>query len=506
MHAFVASPPLLPTKPIPFLRRPPLRSYRISIPSRNASPSMSTAATPPNPQLPLNSSTPTPTPTASPLPRNHLIWRCRVFLTMLISYAIYYLTRFSFPFSAPIMQTSINLSLQQIGLINSCFPLAYGISKLFGGLVADLGSQRLILSAGLALAALCNILFTAASSVPYFAFIWALNGLVSSVGFPACAKLLSNWFSATERGTYWGILNVSLNIGGALSPIIIGTAAAKLGWRFGMLIPAVMALAMSAVAYVAIADSPKQAGLTPFEPEEAPKKRGPEAGGFQATIAVFRTHLVEGVLHERAVWLLAGAYFFVYMIRQALTSWTVFYLMQARGVSTLVEAGLRVSGLELGGLLGSLSSGWLSDRLVARNREAGAIGQRVRVIMIYLVITAAAVTGFFYVPVTKALLPVQWGLFAMAGFGLYGPQLLVGLSGTECVDRRYAGTSNGFVGLVAYGGSALAGFPLALCVKKLGWNSLFVMMVGCCVAVSVLLVPLLGKKSYEQMSAERRSR
>lgn len=363
-----------------------------------------------------------------------------------------------------------------------------------------------------ALAAACNALFAAGNTVPYFALIWALNGAVSSVGFPACAKLLSTWFSQEERGTYWGILNVSLNVGGALSPIIVGTAAATLGWRFGMLIPAVLALAMAAIAYVAVADSPANAGLSPHPslPVESSsdqsrnsRKKSSDADR-RGPVQIFEEQLVEGVLTEPAVWSLAGAYFFVYVIRQALTSWTIFYLMQARGVSTLVEAGIRVSGLELGGLLGSVTSGWLSDKLVAKYSEKGVVGQRVKVIMLYLAVMACAVAGFFYIPVTKALLPAQWLLFAIAGFGLYGPQLLIGLSGTECVDRKFAGTSNGFVGLVAYGGAALAGFPLSLCVKKLGWNSFFAVVLGCCGIVALLLAPLLKKKSFEQVEAERK--
>lgn len=221
-----------------------------------------------------------------------------------------------------------------------------------------------------------------------------------------------------------------------------------------------------------------------------------------AKLAAFRTQITDAVLKQRTVWLLAASYFFVYVVRQALTSWSVFYLMQAKGVASLAEAGVRVSGLEVGGLIGSISSGWLSDVLIKKQPQAGAIGQRVKVILLYLALTAAAASAFFLIPVTKGLLWLQWLMFAFTGMGLYGPQLLVGLCGAEAVDERYAATSNGFVGLTAYVGATLAGFPLSVAVRKLGWGALWGIVVGCCGIVAALLLPLIRKKSFSQSVAE----
>lgn len=439
--------------------------------------------------------------------------RNRIFLTMLLSYATYYLTRYSFPFAAPLMQKSLGLSLQQIGLISSSFPLVYGISKLFAGVLSDLASPRRILSIGLLLAAVCNVLFASVSSVPLFALIWALNGFVSSVGFPACAKLLSSWFGPEERGTYWGLLNVSLNVGGALSPIIVSSAAATMGWRYGMLVPAAIALVMSLVSFVAISDAPKSV----LEPDvdstklanaavesKQDKKISSENSEKPPPMKAFATQISGGILSRPAVWSLGMAYFFVYIVRHALSTWPVFFLMQARGVSSLAEAAVRVSGLEIGGLVGSVTSGYLSDRLIRANPNAGAIGQRVRVIMLYLCMTAICSALFFATPGTATMLPLQWGLFALTGVGLYGPQLLVGLCSAECVDKRFAGTSNGFVGLAAYLGAALAGFPLSIVVKRFGWSALYSVVMGCCVIVALMLVPLLRAKSFDQLAAEKK--
>lgn len=482
-YAFAPSFPLLKCrKPSPITN--PIRPFRMS------------AGSPP--RRPTPALKPTSVPTTE-LPPGYKPVRTKIFLTMLASYATYYLTRSTFPFAAPLMQKNLSLSLEQVGLISSCFPAAYGISKLFAGILADLKSRRTIITTGLLLAAAANVAFVCGTSVTHFALLWGLNGVVSALGFPACAKLISTWYTPQERGTYWGMLNVSLNIGAAAAPLLVAGVAARFGWRYGMVIPALIAVVMALVSARFIVDSPREAGLppTPLLPPEEKKMDQTKSKDGNGRNAIM-TQLRGGILSSRAVWILAAAYFFVYVIRQALSSWTVFYLLQHSGVRSLPEAGLRLSGLEIGGLLGSVSAGYVSDYFVRRNGSVGAIGLRLRVVLGYITLTALAATLFFSIPSTAALLPVQWMLFALTGMGLYGQQLLVGLCSAECVDRRFAGTSNGFVGVAAYAGATLAGLPMSMVVKRFGWGSLRTVVVGCCVVVAVLLLPLLRQRSHEQ--------
>lgn len=52
---------------------------------------------------------------------------------------------------------------------------------------------------------------------------------------------------------------------------------------------------------------------------------------------------------------------------------------QAKGVADAGSAAFRVSGLELGGLFGSLLAGRISDALIARDPKGGNCGKRVQV-------------------------------------------------------------------------------------------------------------------------------
>lgn len=74
----------------------------------------------------------------------------------------------------------------------------------------------------------------------------------------------------------------------------------------------------------------------------------------------------------------------------------------------------------------------MSDVFVRRAKKAGAktglVGLRTRVVIAYGVITGLALIAFSVCPNVPL---VQWCSIAAVGFGLYGPQMLIGLCGAE---------------------------------------------------------------------------
>ena len=58
-------------------------------------------------------------------------------------------------------------------------------------------------------------------------------------------------------------------------------------------------------------------------------------------------------------------------------------LTQAKGAADSAAAAATVSGMELGGLAGSIFAGWLSDAFIKRAHHGeGHVGQRVKLVMV----------------------------------------------------------------------------------------------------------------------------
>jgi len=432
-----------------------------------------------------------------------LLVRTTVFLSILIGYACYYLTRNSLTFTAPAMVASpaLGLDITSIGVITSIFPLCYGCSKFVSGVVGDVLSPSIMLGGGLIATGLVNIAFGASSTLPVFCFLWAANGILQGFGAPSCAKILTSWFAAKERGTYWGMWNIAHNLGGFAAPILAGTAARTLGWNWGLWAPGIIALSVGLLIILTLKDSPEARGFSPVEQTKAPQTASQStddiaAHGASRNISLL-DNLFQNVLSNPFIWGLAFTYFCVYVVRQGITSWSVFYLIKEKGVMDAGAAAVRVSGMELGGLLGSLIAGRISDWYIATS-PGGAVGKRIQVVMAYLIGVAAMLAAFQAVP---SGLPILQALIVfMIGFFLYGPQMLIGLCGAEIVGRRSVGASEGFLGWIAYLGAANAGVPLSLLVQQYGWNAFFAALLLACAAAILLLAPITGAQSHIQRS------
>ena len=428
---------------------------------------------------------------------NFLKARFSVFLSILFGYSCYYLTRNSLTFTAPAMVASpaLNLDITSIGVITSIFPLCYGSSKFISGVVGDMLSPSLMLGGGLIATGMVNIAFGASSTLPLFCVLWAMNGILQGFGAPSCAKILTSWFAAGERGTYWGMWNIAHNLGGFLAPILAGTAARTYGWSWGLWAPGCIAVVVGLLIVSTLKDSPEDKGFDAVEPESNQFRKANTGSDDSKQSSTLIQNLFQNVLSNPFIWGLAFTYFCVYVVRQGVTSWSVFYLIKEKGVLDAGAAAVRVSGLELGGLLGSLLAGRISDALISKSNN-GAVGKRIRVVMAYLLGVAASLIAFKAVPANWPV--TQAAIVFMIGFFLYGPQMLIGLCGAEIVGRRSVGASEGFLGWIAYLGAANAGVPLSLLVQQYGWDAFFSALLSATAIGVCLLAPMIDAKSYLQ--------
>jgi MFS transporter, OPA family, sugar phosphate sensor protein UhpC len=492
----------------PSVSQPGIRRQRIAAtPKAEASSSSSSDASSPK--------TSSPAAPASVLSYPPEFTRARLitFIGIVFGYSCFYLTRNSLTYTAPalVADASLGIGMTEIGTMTSIFPIAYGTSKFISGVLGSRTSPRLLLGLGLMATALCNVAFGFGASIVWFSVFWAINGTLQGVGAPGCARILTSWFAAKERGTYWGMWNIAHNMGGFAAPILAGTCAKLYGWRWGMFAPGAVGIVMGLFILAFVKDSPQSAGFPPVEAKlELPTGSTEEIEARNKTDAKEEPKeslvdlLVKDCLKNPYVVGLAFTYFFIYVVRQGVTSWFVFYLLQVKGVADAGAAALRVSGLELGGLLGSLVAGRISDMLISRSKGTGGnVGKRVQVVIGYTVGVAAMLMAFAATPASLGWL--QWATVFMIGFFLYGPQMMIGLCGAELVRPDSVGASQGFLGWVAYLGAANAGIPLSMVVRNYGWGAYFSVLLAACGVAVLLLVPMVKAKSYVQLEAEKKA-
>lgn len=222
-----------------------------------------------------------PAPYASEIQNDELVktnykyWRLRTFYAMYIGYAFFYFTRKSFTFAMPAMQEHLGLDKFQLGLLGTILSLTYGASKFLSGILGDKSNPRYFMSIGLILTGIFNICFGASSLWISFAIFWGLNGWFQGWGWPGCAKLLTHWYSQSERGRWWSIWNTSHNLGGALIPLLVAVCVEISGWRFAMYVSGSLCILVGLFLINRLRDTPQSLGLPPIErfKNEAPSRQ-----------------------------------------------------------------------------------------------------------------------------------------------------------------------------------------------------------------------------------------
>jgi OPA family sugar phosphate sensor protein UhpC-like MFS transporter len=418
--------------------------------------------------------------------KTYASWRIRVFYSMYVGYALYYLTRQSFTFAMPSLIQDLGYDKGQLGFLASVLALTYGASKFVSGMLGDKTNPRFLMGFGLIATGVWNILFGFSSSLFLFALFWGLNGWFQGFGWPPCARLLTHWYSRSERGRWWSWWNTSHNVGGAVIPLFTAYCAQLYGWRTAMIVPGIVVIIGGFWLINRLCDTPQSIGLPPIEKfrNDYPES---ESRGVPERELSSKEILFGYVLNNPFIWLLGISYFFVYLIRQAVSNWTVLYLVEAKGYTQL-GAGAVVFWFEMGGIVGSLFAGWSSDRLFGANRgPVNALFCLFASLAIYLFWNS---TG--NAPFLDSILIFSIGLL------IFGPQMLIGVAAAELSHKKAAATATGFVGWIAYLGAAMAGYPLGKITQDFGWEGFFIALTACAVISTLLLFPLWNVKSAEQ--------
>ncbi|KAJ4930191.1 hypothetical protein JOQ06_019197 [Pogonophryne albipinna] len=411
-------------------------------------------------------------------------YRATIFPCMFIGYALFFFNRKTFSFVMPSVMEEIQLDKDDLGLITSSQTMAYAISKFISGVLSDQISARWLFSIGLFLVGGINVAFSWSSTVPMFSLLWFFNGLGQGCGWPPCGKVLRKWFEPSQFGTWWSVMSCSMNLAGSLGPILVTVLLQYYDWRTILTMSGIVCASFSFVCILFVKNEPKDVGLPSIQ---AAAKKGAKAGGnSESTLKEF--------LLSPFLWVLSLGYLVVFGVKTAATDWGLLFLIQDKG-QTVLMGSTYMSALEVGGFVGSLAAGLLSDRAVSR-QGLGTHGNPRHGLLLFMMSGMCVSMYLFRVTITpeipqeaplwvQVIHPVSvligvsekeiWILFlgAMFGFSSYGPIALFGVIASECAPPNFCGTSHAVVALMANVGAFMAGLPFSTIAKQHSWDVAF---------------------------------
>ena len=365
-------------------------------------------------------------------------YKWSTFLSATLGYGMYYVCRLSLNVvKKPIVEEGV-FSETELGIIGSVLFFTYAIGKFTNGFLADRSNINRFMSTGLLVTALVNLCLGFVNSFILFAVLWGISGWFQSMGAASCVVGLSRWFDDKERGSFYGFWSASHNIGEALTFIIVASVVSALGWRYGFWGAGMVGIVGVLVIWQFFHDNPQSKGLPPVNQSKEKKV-------MTETEAADYNKAQKQVLLMPAIWILALSSAFMYISRYAVNSWGVFYLEAQKGYSTL-DASFIISINSVCGIVGTVLSGFVSDKLFGGKRNAPAL--------IFGLLNVLALCLFLLVPGTHLWIDT----LAMVLFGLSIGVLLCFLGGLMAVDiapRNASGAALGVVGIASYVGAGV---------------------------------------------------
>jgi len=292
-------------------------------------------------------------------------YRYRVAILLFALSVITYLDRVCISVAGPRIQEYLRIGPEEWGWVVGVFAISYGAFEIPGGWMADRFGPRIVLTRIVLWWSAFTALTGAVSTYPALLLTRFSFGAGEAGAFPNATASIASWFPTGERGRAFGVLSVAMQVGGALSPVLVIPIQTRYGWRASFYAFALLGLAWAVVWFLWFRNTPREKrGVSASELREIGDPAARQRHGLPWPVALvsanFWAILLMGFCYGY------GSYFFF--------TWLPTYLVRARNFTE--KELLFTAFLFFFGACANVGSGVISDLLLKR---AGLRAARCRI-------------------------------------------------------------------------------------------------------------------------------
>ncbi|MFT4217622.1 MAG: MFS transporter [Micropruina sp.] len=360
-------------------------------------------------------------------------YRWVVMSTIFAAYVVCMADRANIGAVLPFIKEEFHIDNFTIGAISSFFFLGYAVSQIPAGLIMGKKGTRAVVSVAILAFSLVTLAMGFTTGAVMLLALRLLLGLTEGPAPVGMTSTVNAWFPPREKGTATGLYIASTQFAPIIVPaIVIGLAQAH-GWRWVFIWFSIPGFIMAAVWWFIVRNRPEQSKHVNaaelahiYDTSEDPTKKKVTFRPIPWLDKVIRLRDADTldtngkVLKSWNIWGDTLAYFFMNNVNYGLLTWVPLYLVQARGMN-LSGVAFIAAAPAVGGLIGSMLGGVVSDRLFhGRRKPTMLITAFFAAVMIVIVINAPdnipaiavslVATGFF--------LNIGWPMFTAYPMGL----------------------------------------------------------------------------------------
>ncbi|KAG8065661.1 hypothetical protein GUJ93_ZPchr0004g39180 [Zizania palustris] len=320
----------------------------------------------------------------------------------------------------------------------------------------------------------------------YFLVVQMMAGLFQSSGWPSVVAVVGNWFGKSKRrGLIMGIWNAHTSVGN-ISGSLIAAAMLKFGWSWSFAVPGMMITVVGLAVFLFLPIGPEVIGIRGDLHEKDAEK-----DDMGAPLLEGRPDAKEKAVGFIQAWRIPGVapfalcLFFCKLVAYTFLYWLPFYISHtAIGGKYLSDsaAGALSTLFDVGGVVGGILAGHISDRLDARALTAASF-------------TFSAIPALFFYRIYGSV-SLYWDIALMfvTGMLVNGPYALIttavsadlgthsSLNGNSRALATVTAIIDGTGSIGAAVGPLLTGY-----ISAKSWSGVFTMLMASALIAGLLL-------------------
>lgn len=441
-----------------------------------------------------------------------------------------------------------------LGEVDLAFLAVYSMGMYFAGHLGDRLDLRMFLTFGMIGSGACVALFGLGywwniHHFSYYLVVQMMGGLFQATGWPSVVAVVGNWFGKSKRGLIMGIWNAHTSVGNICGSLIAASVL-QYGWGWSFVLPGVLVAFIGVTVFMFLVVTPEDVGFSSTydqNTQDIPARAGNKTllGDVEDGLSESPRKVVVVVDSEPTcdhinrknegeeslempllrglgssstktdceaigfieAWKIPGVapfalcLFFSKLVAYTFLYWLPFYISHTAIDGEYLSnktAGNLSTLFDLGGVVGGVLAGHISDRLDARAITAASFT--------YCSIPAL----FLYRIYGSVSMRVNIGLMMLAGMLVNGPYALIttavsadlgthsSLKGNSRALATVTAIIDGTGSVGAALGPLLTGF-----ISAQGWNGVFNMLMLAAFIAGLLLTRLVVAEIMEKVQRAR---
>ncbi|XP_010488834.1 PREDICTED: putative glycerol-3-phosphate transporter 5 [Camelina sativa] len=407
---------------------------------------------------------------------------------------------------------------KRLGELDLAFLSSYALGMYFAGHLGDRIDLRYFLVFGMMGSGILTLVFGLGywmnvHTLGFYLSVQIVCGLFQSIGWPCVVSVAGNWCGKEKRGLIMGVWNSHTSVGNILGSVI-ASSVLDLGWGWSFVLPGGLVIVSGVFVFMFLVVSPHDLGFEePGKQMEIEMSLGENVEGSLSKHEAEDAVLLETVVDESLfaigfleAWRLPGVapyafcLFFSKLVAYTFLYWLPYYLRHTAvaGVNLSHKtAGILSTVFDVGGVLGGISAGFISDKINARAvTSITFLALSIPALIMYRIY--GSVSMFINIAlmfISGLLVNGPYALITTAVAADLGTQDSIKGNGRALATVTAIIDGTGSVGAAL--GPLLAGF-----ISSRGWNSVFFMLIVSIFLAGLFLVRLAKAEINEMRSGE----